>query len=391
MLNEEPVLKNNFIKHIVLENYKSIKKLDIPLGNLNVLIGANGAGKSNFIGFFGFLQQMLKENLRGYVADKGGQEAFLYYGSKVSSYIKFDLQLDDDGSIGEDTINYSVELVPTVQNIFRFNCEHLFTKSATGNLIDEEYNKFYESQVKFYSEYTDLLKDLELGDLETLSKFIVHHFESMQVFHFNDTSEFSAMKQPVSIDDNLYLRSNGANIAAIIKLIHDNYPEYYRLIVDTIRMVVPDFHNFVIRDSLRFSGERIGLEWFNKSNVDIPWSASYLSDGSLRFIALATLLLMPTQLQPQAIIIDEPELGLHPAAINILSGLIKRASHERQVIVSTQSPALLANLEPEDIIIVDKQDKTSEFKRLNKEELAIWLEDFNLAQLWDMNILGGRP
>ncbi|MDQ5920976.1 MAG: Chromosome segregation protein [Pseudomonadota bacterium] len=395
MLNEEQEqISNNFIKYIELENYKSIKKLGLDLTNLNVLIGANGAGKSNLISFFSFLQQMLKENLRAYVADKGGQDAFLYYGSKVSKYIAANLQLTDDGRFGneDEIIHYSFKLFPTVQNIFRFDNEEVRCGDYyTSNLCSDEFEYY-----KYNNEYETHLVGLypieyegDMGDLseeQWLKGFIQENFDYVQVFHFHDTSDTSPIKQPVADNDNLYLRSDGANVAAIIKLIHDTYPDYYRLLLDTVRMVVPDFHDFVNRE-----GSFISLEWFNKNNVDIPWKAYYLSDGSLRFITLATLLLMPAKLQPHTIIIDEPELGLHPSAIHILSGLIKRASQERQVIISTQSPTLLSNFNLENIIVVDKHGKSSEFKRLNKEELAVWMEDFTLPQLWEMNILGGRP
>ena len=227
---------------------------------------------------------------------------------------------------------------------------------------------------------------IDLDPLLIMAGIVENAIQSAQVFHFHDTSDTSPLKSVVANNDNLFLRSDGANLAAMIKLVNDEYPKYYRLIVDTIRMVVPDFHDFVIRDS-----EFLSLEWFNKNNIDKPWSAHYLSDGSLRFIALATLLLMPNNLQPQTIIIDEPELGLHPSAIYVLSGLIKRASQQKQVIISTQSPALLSNFETEDIIVVDKVGKYSEFKRLNKGDLTDWLQDFSIDQLWDMNVIGGRP
>lgn len=351
MLNEENInMSNIFIKSIHLENYKSILKADISLTNLNILIGANGAGKSNFISFFAFLQQMQKDNLRNYVLSKGGQDAFLYYGRKHSAYMEF-------------SIGFS-----------QYNLEYLDTLRV-------------ESGGGFFSRPGDSII-VSRGDSQTPGYHIYRNniLSNIQVYHFHDTSDSSPLKSIVNKDDNLFLRSDGANIAAMLKLVYDKHPEYYRLIVDTVRMVVPDFHDFVIRDT-----EFITLEWFNKNNVDIPWKAHYLSDGSLRFIALAILLLIPTELQPQTIIIDEPELGLHPSAINIFSGLIKRAANERQVIISTQSPALLANFEPQDIIVVDKKDKSSEFKRLNKEDLNTWLEDFSLPQLWDMNVIGGRP
>lgn len=381
---------NVFIKHIHLENYKSIKTLDIGLTNLNVLIGANGAGKSNFISFFALLQQMLKENLRGYVMDKGGQETFLYYGVKQSDYLAAKITVVDEGK----EVNYAINLKPTNEGVFRFAYEKLWCNIPSAEIdsyIFDTDNKGFESVIQRTNDSATarLENGADIGDLESdviMIGYVEYGIRSVQVFHFHDTSDKSPLKAIVANNDNLFLRSDGSNIAGMLKLIHDKHNDYYRLIVETIRMVVPDFHDFVIRND-----EFVTLEWFNKKNIDIPWKAHYLSDGSLRFIALAVLLLMPSELQPQTIIIDEPELGLHPSAINILSGLIKRAALERQVIVSTQSTALLSNLEPQDIIIVDIKDNASQFKRLDNDELKSWLQDFSLPQLWEMNILGGRP
>jgi len=384
MLNEEKVeISNSFIKHIHLENYKSIKQADINLTNLNILIGANGAGKSNFIGFFAFLQQMLKQNLRGYVMDKGRQDVFLCYGVKESDYLAASIKFINAGVNAE--VTYSINLNPTNEGVFRFNSEEFHANILDGDdkgFSHNTGNLGYESHIPYIINLADAAdnKDIGIGCV----KIVDSKIQNIQIFHFHDTSDSSPLKSTIVNNDNLYLRSNGANLAAMLKLIYDNYSDYYRLIVDTIQMVVPDFHDFVIRDS-----EFITLEWFNKKNVDIPWKAHYLSDGSLRFIALATLLLMPSKLQPQTIIIDEPELGLHPTAIHILSGLIKRAAQDRQIIISTQSPALLANLEPEDIIVVDKKGDYSEFMRLDKNNLKTWLQDFSLPELWEMNILGG--
>lgn len=383
---------NNFIKHITLENYKSIRKLDLELKPLNVLIGSNGAGKSNFISFFNLLQNIIKENLRGCVLDKGGQESFLYYGNKGSKFIrmKIDFQMIYKEYHIDDWINYSITLMPTNENIFRFDSETINSSLLPDDVKQLNLdNKGYETELP--NSNISTFNEIENGDPHEFDILLNDVFypdaPNAQIFHFNDTSDTSPLKSTVANNDNLFLRADGQNLSCMIKLIYDKYPDYYRMIVDTIRNVVPDFHEFVIRQNSDF----LTLEWFNKNNVDIPWKAHYLSDGSLRFIALAVLLLMPSELQPQVIIIDEPEIGLHPTAINVLSGLIKRASLERQVIISTQSAELLSQFEPNDVIVVDKKGKSSEFKRLNNADLAKWLEDYTLGELWETNIIGGRP
>lgn len=383
---------NNFIKHITLENYKSIKNLDLELKPLNVLIGSNGAGKSNLISFFNFLQNIIKENLRGYVLDKGGQETFLYYGSKWSKFIsaKINFQTVYKEYNINAWLNYSFTLTPTNENIFRFDTEVMHSDLLPDGIEQLNLNnKNYETELS--DSFISSLNNIENCDPHEfdllLSDVFYPDIPNIQIYHFNDTSDTSPLKATIANNDNLFLRADGQNLACMIKLIYDKHPEYYKVIVDTIRNVVPDFHDFVIRHNSEF----LSLEWFNKNNVDIPWKAHYLSDGSLRFIALAALLLMPSELQPQVIIIDEPEIGLHPTALNVLSGLIKRASLERQVIISTQSATLLSQFEPGDVIVVDKKDKYSEFRRLSNHDLANWLESYTLGELWETNVIGGRP
>lgn len=356
-------MSNNFIKHITLENYKSIQKLDLELKPLNVLIGSNGAGKSNFIGFFNLLKKMESGKLESYTISKGGQDVFLYYGRATSNFLSAEINVGDTA--------YRFTLTPTNDQVFQFSNE------------DFRKHKWYET--RNVSKESELFLMRNLGNIGY--DYSTHYIKKVQVFHFHDTSDTSPLKSNVANNDNLFLRADGQNLACMIKLIYDKHPDYYRMIVDTIQNVVPDFHDFVIRKTSEF----LSLEWFNKNNVDIPWKAHYLSDGSLRFIALAVLLLMPSDLQPQVIIIDEPEIGLHPTAINVLSGLIKRASLERQIIISTQSAELLSQFEPNDVIVVDKKDKSSEFKRLNNADLAKWLEDYTLGELWESNVIGGRP
>jgi predicted ATPase len=375
-------MSNNFIKHITLENYKSIKNLDLELKPLNVLIGSNGAGKSNFISFFNFLQNIIKENLRNYVLDKGGCETFLHFGIKNTATIKFSINYKIDDRIYDGF--YSANLKATAEQFFRFTHEEIHDVNHVGEPLS------YGFETNIYDGERALIHTLDEGnqlDCYEGQRNFIKEFKKIQSYHLNDTSDTSPLKATVANNDNLFLRADGQNLACMIKLIYDKHPEYYKMIIDTIRNVVPDFYDFVFRHNSEF----VSLEWFNKNNVDIPWKAHYLSDGSLRFIAQAVLLLMPSELQPQVIIIDEPEIGLHPTALNVLSGLIKRASLERQVIISTQSATLLSQFEPDDVIVVDKKDKYSEFKRLSNHDLAKWLESHTLGELWETNVIGGRP
>jgi len=196
------------------------------------------------------------------------------------------------------------------------------------------------------------------------------------------------VKRPHGSNDNLRLKPAADNLAAYLAKLKKAFPDAYQRIVDTIKLAAPFFGGFVIRDPLP---ENIELEWFEQTDPDTPYKAHVLSDGTLRFICLTTLLMQPTHLLPDMVLIDEPELGLHPYAINLLADMLKQVAETKQVIVSTQSVELLSAFEPQDVVVVERESGATVLKRLDAGELNDWLEDYNLGDLWKRNVLGGRP
>ncbi len=219
------------------------------------------------------------------------------------------------------------------------------------------------------------------------AKYIKPAIESWRVYHFHDTSDTALVKQIHSATDNLRLKTDAANLAAFLLRLKQKFPKNYEQIVKTIQLVAPFFADFVHRED----EQAIQLEWLEAGNLDTPFKAHVLSDGTLRFICLATLLLQPFQLMNDTILIDEPELGLHPYALAVLADLIKRAAEQKQVIISTQSVELINHFSANDIIVVDRVNDASTFKRLDEELLKDWLDDYTLGDLWKQNIIGGRP
>jgi predicted ATPase len=212
---------------------------------------------------------------------------------------------------------------------------------------------------------------------------------SFMRYQFHDTGFDSRLKKTSQIDDNRSLRSDGSNLAAFLYLLKIRYVDSYDLIRKTVQQVAPFFVDFQL-EPLALNPDTIKLEWQHKRS-DRYWDASAFSDGTLRFIALATLFLQPVELRPSVILIDEPELGLHPYAICLLASLIRQASKEGQVIAATQSPLLVDYFEPEDILVSDRVDGATQIRRLEPEPLAEWLERYSLGQLWEKGELEGRP
>lgn len=374
------------IQTLSVKGYKSIAKLeDFELRPLNILIGANGAGKSNFIGLFRFLAAVVGDNFPVDVQKWGGPEALLHYGSKVTPQMELEIVFSVSADATSKYENgYRLALAatqdnrlvfsreePTVREIVRFDTPKAYALGAGHDIARIRTDKGTPSAV--------------------VSRYVLEKLQIWRQYHFHDTGDAAAVKRVHAVNDNLRLKPDAANLAAYLRKLKTtpSYESSYDRIVETIRRAAPFFGDFVFRDD---ANEFIELEWTERGRPDTPWKAHVLSDGTLRFICLSTLLLQPQVLLPDTLLIDEPELGLHPFAINLLAEMLKEAAETKQVIVSTQSVELLNNFQPHDVVVVQREGDASVFKRLAPEELADWLiEDYSLGELWKRNVLGGRP
>ena len=356
---------NTQLSRLVLKGFKSIASCDLELGSLNVLIGPNGAGKSNFVEFFRMIRQVLEGNLQLYVSRQGGPDALLHFGRKKTGKIEAQLYFGQYG--------YRCTLEPTKDNRLMFADEAFWREQSGLTSIGSGH---FESRA---GERTD--SGVEL--------YVRPAMQQWRVYHFHDTGENSYIKQKHAINDNSYIRPDARNLAAYLYLLQQVHSDHYRKIVNTIRLAAPFFGDFYLRPQPD-NKNIIELEWAERGQ-DVPFKAHHLSDGTLRFICLAAVLLQPEENQPSIILIDEPELGLHPYAITVLASLLKSTALKKQIIVSTQSVDLVSEFEPEDLVVVDRKEEKSIFSRLEPVKLQDWLQEYSLGELWKKNILGGRP
>ena len=361
------------VDSIRIRGFKSIRDLEVELRPINVLIGANGSGKSNFIGVFSFLQEIRSGRLQAYVTQAGGASRVLHFGSrntpKLSIHICF-----------MDKVNqYEINLTPT----------------ADDRLSPvEEFVLFWDKQKGHRKPYDQYLqgRDGEAGIGESqleVAQFVRGHLDRWRLYHLHDTGFHSAMKKTGDVRDNRFLRGDGSNLAAFLYLLSQRHESSYDLIRRTVQLAAPFFDDFIVLPQ-ELNPDKIRLEW-RHTGTDSYFDASSLSDGTLRFIALATLLLQPVDLRPSVILLDEPELGLHPYAITLLASMVQRAAVDTQIILATQSPIFLDHFEPEDVLVADRVEGETKLRRLDSEELSVWLEDYSLGQLWEKNWFGGRP
>lgn len=369
----------SFLKQIEISGYKSIgsdkKAQSLELTDATIIIGANGSGKSNFISFFKMLNNMMTGAFQVYVAKNGTAEEFLYFGSKTTPVLSAKLTFENQNK--KDV--YSFSLAKSIQDSLIFTEENIEWNYRKYPLDGGQKESFLSNiNLQHYSE-----------------KIVRLILSNCRAFQFHDTSDTSYIRGTSRIDNNHFLMSNGGNLAALLYMIKnksEEYKKYYNRIVDVVRCVVPQFDDFVLEPQ-QLNPEYIKLNWKEKDFPEYLFGPEQLSDGSIRFIALATLFLQPLDLLPNVIIIDEPELGLHPQAIDVLATLIKNASKKVQVIVATQSARLLDSFSANEIVVAehDALNKCSTFKRLDEEKLEKWLDDYSLSELWDMNVLGGQP
>lgn len=356
------------ISKISIEGYKSINKCEIELKMLNVLIGSNGSGKSNFISLFKLLDNMIAEKLQLYVTLNGGADSFLFFGSKNTEKMKVKFRFGNNG--------YDFELVPAQGDHLVFANEAFYwnmngTWSLGSGHLESKWR--YGTNTGIDSFVQSILKE-----------------QRWKVYHFHDTSDNASVKKYHSLSDNLQLADDARNLGAFLYRLRETEEGKYQYIVDIIRLAAPYFHDFVLEPD-PINPDSILLRW-NDIHSDVPFSVAQMSDGTLRFICLTVLLMQPAELQPETILIDEPELGLHPYAIKLLADMLKKASQKKQIIISTQSVELLNEFSVDNVIVVDHIDNHTEFERLSEEQLKIWLDsDYSLGQMWGENVFGGRP
>lgn len=362
------------LSYLSISGFKSIRSLkDLELNKFNLLVGANGAGKSNFVSFFRMLRAMSEEGLASFVTENGGADGFFFSGPKETPEIEAHLKFGQN--------EYRFTLAPTAAVKLMVKKEGaLYT---AGGEWKQYSSGCTESQLKQWKG-----KRSAWGPYPSPEHYVYEAVSSWIVYHFHDTSTTAGMRRDHSVRNWRELHPDASNIASFLLRLKMRHSEYFEKIRETIQIIAPFFDNFLLEPEKQGDNEVVRLEWRQKGS-SYPFQPWQLSDGTIRFICLATALLQPDP--PSTIVIDEPELGLHPFALDVLAGLMRDAAERTQLIVSTQSATLLNHFEPAEVIVVDREAGSSRFRRLDAESLAEWLKDFALGELWQKNVFDGGP
>lgn len=368
---------------IAIKGFKSIRDIKLDIRPINALIGANGSGKSNLLEAMAFLQAIRAGDLQTYVGRAGGADRLLHFGAKTTPEMGFHISFDNEVTQYRITLAASDvdTLYPSDERVYFWNkkihpdrpFEEAITRIQDEAGISGRVPNFNNPQ-----------------STRSAASYAQERLDGLLNYHFHDTGRLSPMKKTHCIDDNRRLRPDGSNLAAYLYRLREKRGGAYDLIRGTIRQIAPFFDDFVLEPQA-LNEDKIRLEWKHVGTDDY-FDAASLSDGTLRFMALTTLFTQPEELRPPVILLDEPELGLHPSAIDLFAEMVKSVvAMGTQVVFATQSAILVDYFEPDDVIVANRADGATEFSRCDPDELAIWLKRYSLGELWEMNHIGGRP
>ena len=385
-------MEPTMIESVRIRGFRSLADVELSgIPKAAVLIGANGSGKSNFIRFFEMLSWMVaSRRLAEFVETQGGADDQLHEGSRRTPRIEAEVRLRTEA--GRNDYRFMLSHAHPDRFFFSEECFR-FNRSTSQARAPSQYRGTEASWEHLGSGHqeAEIVKAAQSGasyDVNnTTARVIVNLLRNCAVYQFHDTSDTSDFKKRWDAEDNNYLRSHGGNLAAVLLRLEREDIKRYELIGHHISRILPVFDRFQIEESYG----KVLLRWKAKG-TDKTFGAHLTSDGSLRFFALVTLLNLPPEMLPDVLLLDEPELGLHPAAIALVGGMIKALAEKRQVLLATQSPLLVDAFGLDEIFVLELQDGRTEFRKLSPDDYQVWLDDnFTSGELWQKNLLGGRP
>lgn len=371
------------IERLRISGYRSLREVELRLGSpdgVTLLIGANGSGKSNLVGAIELLSHIIEGQMQTAVGRLGGVHRLLHVNQADEQSSSFALEVwfepDDEGLRN----GYRAEVTAAADDEYLLG-ETLYLHAT------QRYSKPYD-------EWLGSGRESKLNRLDgstrmgRFAQYIRPSLEGLRVFHFDDASMNAPARLTAEVGDDLSLNSDASNLAAYLMRLRDEDAEAYARIRTVVRNVAPFFDDFVLRPH-GAQQEFVLLRWRQRGSTR-TFSGSQLSDGTLRFICLATALLSPHR--PRYVVLDEPELGLHPFAIHQLAALIKQAAGiDNRCIVATQSPLLIDEFCLESIAVLDRSNGATVITRPDARELEVFLDDYSLGELWRSNLIGGRP
>lgn len=421
--------------HIKIEGFRSFKKVELDLPPLSVLIGPNNGGKSNFLDLVSLMAEAGEGRLDEGIASRGGSRSVTFgfnWFSSIAVELRFRTKMDHLRLLGlgglsseeflpdatfklelsfEPTLIISVEQVieePTREGrsplsiVKRDARDCIFgrvafmpvrtkgqkaaqsrglSKLRRGTKVEVEERKALESRSEL------AIFQVKDSRLYPTPYRILRELQQWTTYRDINVGPGSPLRLPGLVRPTVRLAADGANLSSVLYSIQQQHPGVWEEIIELLRTAYPDFK------SITFPPEggdgKVILRWWESPFEKEGVSANFLSDGTLKFLCLMAILKSPDP--PPLICIDEPELGLHPDSIKLVGEMMQSAAARTQLIVATHSPQIVAKLDPEQVIVTEKENGETHLRRLERRELEKWLKEFNLSDLWLAGHFGGRP
>lgn len=392
------------IRHLKVSGLLSFgpKGIDLPMRNLNVLIGPNGSGKSNFIEVLNVLRHA-PVRLDSPIMTGGGVQEWLWKGScddppcaKISVEVVGNLmdqscgfchslefgQAGDQVMVRSESVTYgkSSDAAGDAAEFYSLKNGHAMVQD--GQLPGQR-PRMREIESSKLDSRVSILSQMKDPDRYRVFDFLQRAYSGIHIYRewtFGPASRMRSSQALSSATDSI--GRGGENVFAVVASM--KRPERNRL-VDELRTLYDEIVDVRVGPTAG-NGLRLFIE--EKGGMEI--SSERLSDGTLRFLFLLAILLQPEP--PPLIVIEEPELGLHPDVIPRIAALLVEASQRTQLVVTTHSRMLIDALgeDPECVVVCEKHDGESTFERLDGERMAAWLENYSLGDLWSKGEIGGN-
>jgi predicted ATPase len=384
----------NTFEQITIQGFRRLFSVSVDMRPLTVMIGANGVGKTSFLETFSLLAESAKGQLQSKISELSGLNLMVTRDKAESVAISLSMPVQN-----QEPLRYFLKLASKSSQFYEIGQE---TLTQQRDLNADRPLKYIDSRgldIKYFS--TDdqklLRPNWEHNPLETSLSQVPKMYQEPEALRkklascsFYRSWEFnlsprSPVRLPQAMRPVKLPGAKGEDLVSCLYYMRETDPERFEVVEDTLSAAFPDF------ERLSFPPVAAGtltMTWKDR-NFSQPLYMDQLSEGTLRFLWLVTLLL--SRDLTAITLIDEPEISLHPELLRLLAHVMREAAQRTQLIVATHSDRLIRFLEPQEVLICDSENGLTTMNWGDSMDLNHWLEDYSLDQLWAMNIIGGRP
>lgn len=387
----------SIFENIRVQGFRRLHDVDLKLKPLNVMIGANGCGKTTLLDVLALLAASASGNLNETIRDFGGVDSNLtnLIAAKAdrARFMAFDLAMSVPGRA---PIAYHIALSP--KGVAYEIAEETLTQQRTPTTPTPfKYFESHHEDVRYFPPNDGLLiPNWEYNPLESSLSQVPKMFQEPEDFrrrlassthyHVLDVSQRAPVRLPQQMREARLPGKDGEDLVSCLYTLRETDPDSFETIEDTLRAGFPDF------ERLNFppvAAGTLAMTWKDTTSKN-PFYMHQLSEGTLRFLWLVTLLQSPGL--TAVTLIDEPEVSLHPELLSLLAELMREASQRTQLIVATHADRLVRSLKPEEVLAMNvNDDGAAEMTWANDLDLQQWLDEYTLDEVWRLGRMGARP